>query len=83
MFMCLFFSQTIVGNRGQLWTCTLSPHMLSPHLDFPFQKESGAPPDLCLPRCVFSRPYPQYGWDFPEEFPEKIPEILPETLFEG
>ena len=26
---------TIVGNRGQLWTSTLSPHLLSPHLDFP------------------------------------------------
>ena len=25
---------TIVGNRGQLWTSTLSPHLLSPHLDF-------------------------------------------------
>ena len=28
---------TIVGNRGQLWTSTLSPHLLSPHLDFPDQ----------------------------------------------
>ena len=26
---------TIVGNRGQLWTSALSPHLLSPHLDFP------------------------------------------------
>ena len=26
---------TIVGNRGQLWTSTLSPHVLSAHLDFP------------------------------------------------
>ena len=26
---------TIVGNRGQLWTSTLSPHLLSPYLDFP------------------------------------------------
>ena len=26
---------TIVGNRGQLWTSTLSTHLLSPHLDFP------------------------------------------------
>ena len=26
---------TTVGNRGQLWTSTLSPHLLSPHLDFP------------------------------------------------
>ena len=26
---------TIVGNRGQLRTSTLSPHLLSPHLDFP------------------------------------------------
>ena len=26
---------TIVGNHGQLWTSTLSPHLLSPHLDFP------------------------------------------------
>ena len=25
---------TIVGNRGQLWTSTLSPHVLSPHLDY-------------------------------------------------
>ena len=25
----------IVGNRGQVWTSTLSPHLLSPHLDFP------------------------------------------------
>ena len=23
------------GNRGQLWTSTLSLHTLSPHLDFP------------------------------------------------
>ena len=26
---------SIVGNRGQLWTSTLSPHLLSPHLDSP------------------------------------------------
>ena len=26
---------TIVGNRGQLWTSTLSPHLLSLHSDFP------------------------------------------------
>ena len=26
---------TIGGNRGQLWTSALSPHLLSPHLDFP------------------------------------------------
>ena len=26
---------TIVGNRGQLWTSALSPHLQSPHLDFP------------------------------------------------
>ena len=26
---------TIAGNRGQLWTSTSSPHLLSPHLDFP------------------------------------------------
>ena len=26
---------TIVGNHGQLWTSTLSPHLLSPHLDCP------------------------------------------------
>ena len=26
---------TIVGNRGQLWRSTLSPHLESPHLDFP------------------------------------------------
>ena len=25
---------TIVGNRGQLWTSTLSPYLQSPHLDF-------------------------------------------------
>ena len=24
---------TIVGNHGQVWTSTLSPHLLSPHLD--------------------------------------------------
>ena len=24
---------TIVGNCGQLWTSTSSPHLLSPHLD--------------------------------------------------
>ena len=30
---------TVVGNRGQLWTSTLSPHLLSPHLDFPESKE--------------------------------------------
>ena len=34
----------IVGNRGQLWTSTLSPHFLSPHflsphLDFPDQSQ--------------------------------------------
>ena len=26
---------TIVGNPGQLWTSALSPHLESPHLDFP------------------------------------------------
>ena len=26
---------TIIANRGQLWPSTLSPHLLSPHLDFP------------------------------------------------
>ena len=26
---------TILGNRGQLWTSTLSPHLQSTHLDFP------------------------------------------------
>ena len=26
---------TIAGNRGQLWTSTLSPHLLSPQLNFP------------------------------------------------
>ena len=26
---------TIGGNRGQLWTSTLSPHLRSPQLDFP------------------------------------------------
>ena len=26
---------TIIGNRGQLWPTTLSPHLLSPYLDFP------------------------------------------------
>ena len=26
---------TIVGNRGHLWTSTLSPHLLRPHLAFP------------------------------------------------
>ena len=26
---------TTGGNRGQLWTSTLSPHLLSPRLDFP------------------------------------------------
>ena len=25
---------TILGNRGQLWTSTLRPHLLTPHLDF-------------------------------------------------
>ena len=25
----------VVGNRGQLWTSNFSPHLLSPHLDFP------------------------------------------------
>ena len=29
------FGPEIVGNRGQLWTSALSPHLLSPHLDFP------------------------------------------------
>ena len=33
---------TIVGNRGQLWTSTLSPHLESPHLDFP---------DCCILSC--------------------------------
>ena len=35
---------TIVGNSGQLLTSTLSPHLLSPHLDFPeyrTDRESG------------------------------------------
>ena len=32
---CCHKMTTIVGNRGQLWTSTLSPHLLSPHLDFP------------------------------------------------
>ena len=31
---------TILGNRGQLWTSTLSPHLQSPHLDF--QKITGS-----------------------------------------
>ena len=26
---------TSMGNRGQLWTSTLSPHLLSPRVDFP------------------------------------------------
>ena len=26
---------TIEGNRGQLWTSTSSPHLLSPHVDVP------------------------------------------------
>ena len=26
---------TIIGNRGQLWTRSLRPHLLSPHLDLP------------------------------------------------
>ena len=26
---------TIAGNRAQLWTSTLSPHLLSPHFGFP------------------------------------------------
>ena len=34
---------TIVGNRGQLWTSTLSPHLLSPHLDFPEKCNPRAP----------------------------------------
>ena len=32
---------TIVGNRGQLWTSTLRPHLLSPHLDFPEVRDNG------------------------------------------
>ena len=39
---------TIVGNRGQLWTSTLSPHLLSPHLDFPNASN-------CDYLCDFSR----------------------------
>ena len=34
---------TIVGNRGQWWTSTLSPHLLSPHLDFPSWLENCNP----------------------------------------
>ena len=34
---------TIVGNRGQLWTSTLSPHLLSPYLDFPKHCHEKAP----------------------------------------
>ena len=26
---------TIVGNPGQLWTSTLTAHLINPHLDFP------------------------------------------------
>ena len=26
---------TVVGNCGKLWTSTLSPHLPSPHFDFP------------------------------------------------
>ena len=26
--------KTILGNRGQLWTSSLSPHLQSPYLDF-------------------------------------------------
>ena len=26
---------TSLGNRGQLWTSTIGPHLQSPHLDFP------------------------------------------------
>ena len=33
--LCNLHTTTIVGNRGQLWTSTLSPHLPSPHLDFP------------------------------------------------
>ena len=49
---------TIVGNRGQLWTSTLSPHLESPHLDFP---------DFCNPNVFSKRPLTEEGkfWGTP------------------
>ena len=57
---------TIVGNRGQLWTRTLSPHLQNPLLDFP--ERSGGKRALFCRACVFrlfaglaspdSNPYP-------------------------
>ena len=38
---------TIVGNRGQLWTSSLSPHLLSPHLDFPEKCGLDGDGDVC------------------------------------
>ena len=35
----------IVGNRGQLWTSTLSPHLRSPHLDFPDYFDAKSTPE--------------------------------------
>ena len=40
---------TIVGNRGQLWPITLSPQLLSPHLDF-----LGLPPKGVRKRGCYS-----------------------------
>ena len=43
---------TIVGNRGQLWTSALRPHLLSPHLDFPHK----------LRRFSAYPPFPHFSW---------------------
>ena len=40
---------TIIGNRGQLWTSTLSPHLLGPHLDIPEVRLSIHAPDPLPP----------------------------------
>ena len=47
---------TIVGNRGQLWTSTLSPHLESPHLDFPDFLFLG-PEEIKEPQVEGSRSY--------------------------
>ena len=45
---------------------------------------AGATPDSlgAPPLSIFDGPYPQYGWDFPEEIPGKFWEPPPETLSE-
>ena len=72
---------TLVGNRGQLWTSTLSTHLLSPHL-FTF------PSAVAEERCKFGDKFgeslggsqaPPSFWkspDFPGSSPATSPEVF-------